>query len=48
MKNLILSAMMLTGVVAFAQEAPKKSVTKDVMQTTTTTVNTDKSAEVTK
>ena len=44
MKNLILSALMLTGVVTFAQETPKKAA----KATKTTEVTTDKKAEVTK
>jgi len=50
MKNLLLGAMMLTGVVTFAQETPKKPVpVKDATQTTTTTtVDANKSSEVSK
>lgn len=47
MKNLLLSALMLTGVVTFAQETPKKA-DKKAKQTTTTTVKADNAAEVTK
>ncbi len=47
MKNLLLSAMMLTGVVTFAQETPKKPA-NEATQTTTTTVNADKKTEVSK
>lgn len=40
MKNLFLSAMMLTGVIAFAQEQPTKTTQTQPAQTTTTTQTT--------
>lgn len=46
MKNLLLSALMLTGVATFAQETPKKE--KVAKQTTTTTVKADNASQVTK
>jgi len=47
MKKLILSAIMLTGVVAFAQEAPKKA-TKEVVKNAASTANAEKKAEAPK
>lgn len=48
MKNLILSALMLTGVVTFAQETPKKVAKATKETTTTTTVNPATQTKVTK
>lgn len=48
MKNLILSAMMLTGVVTFAQETPKKAAKATKETTTTTTVNPATQSKATK
>lgn len=46
MKKLILSAMLLTGMVTFAQETPKK-VKKEVKQTTTTVKDAEKATKTT-
>jgi len=48
MKNLILSALMLTGVVTFAQETPKKAAKATKETTTTTTVNPATQSKATK
>ncbi|MBL7867680.1 MAG: hypothetical protein JNM71_06635 [Flavobacterium lindanitolerans] len=47
MKKLILSAIMLTGVVAFAQETPKKA-TKEVVKNAASSVEAEKKAEAPK
>ena len=48
MKNLILSAVMLTGVLTFAQETPKKATKATKQTTTSTTVNPATQTQVTK
>ena len=47
MKKLILSAIMLTGVVAFAQETPKKT-TKEAVKSAASSVDAEKKAEAPK